>query len=67
VKVGDLVKTTRFSIGVPYGAVGLIVGVKELEWADNNPFVIDFLKETVHGERQYVVFPEDLEVVNECG
>jgi hypothetical protein len=66
-KIGDLVKTTRFSVGVPDGAVGLIVGTKELAWTDNDPFVVDFLKDTHWGERQYVVFPEDLEVVSEGG
>jgi len=66
-KIGDLVKTTRFSVGVPYGAVGLIVGVKELAWTDNDPFVVDFLKDTEYGEREYIVFPEDLEVISEGG
>jgi hypothetical protein len=66
-KIGDLVKTTRLSVGVPYGAVGLIIGAKELQWSDEDPFVIDFLKETEYGERQYIIFPEDLEVISEGG
>jgi len=66
-KIGDLVKTTRFSVGVPDGAVGLIVGVKELKWSDEDPFMVDFLKETKYTERQYIYFREDLEVISEGG
>jgi len=65
VKVGDLIKTTRYSVGVPEGALGLIIDEKKLGWTEEVPFVIDFLKEDKYGIRHCIYFKEDLEVVSE--
>jgi hypothetical protein len=65
VKIGDLVKTTRLSVGIPAGTAGLIIGVKNLKWASDNPFVLDFFKPDQYGLRRYIFFKEDLEVISE--
>lgn len=64
-KIGDLVKTTRFSVGIPNGAIGLIVGAKDLGWTKEKPFVIHFLKEDKYDIHHYIYFKEDLEVLSE--
>jgi hypothetical protein len=64
-KIGDLVKTNRFSVGVPEGSLGLIVDAKNLGWTEEIPFVIDFFKEDKYGIKRYIYFKEDLEVVSE--
>ncbi len=64
-KIGDLVKTTRFSVGVPEGALGLIIDEKNLGWTEEVPFVIDFFVDDKYGIRHYIYFKEDLEMVSE--
>ena len=64
-KVGDLVKTNRFSVGIEAGSIGLIIGTKDLRWTDEIPFVIDFFREDQYGLRHYIYFKEDLELVSE--
>ncbi len=64
-KVGDLVKTNRFSVGIQKGSIGLIVGTKDLKWTKEIPFVLDFFKEDQYGMRRYIYFEDDLEVVSE--
>ena len=64
-KVGDLIKTTRFSVGVPEGALGLIIDEKKLGWTEEVPFMIDFFKEDKYGIRHCIYFKEDLEIVSE--
>jgi hypothetical protein len=65
VKIGDLVKTNRFSVGVPEGSLGLIVNTKNLGWTEEVPFVIDFFVDDKYGIRHYIYFKEDLEMVSE--
>ena len=64
-KVGDLVKTTRESVGVPEGTIGLIVGTRELKWTDRPTFDIDIFESDQYGIRKYVYFVDDLEVLSE--
>jgi hypothetical protein len=65
VKIGDLVKTTRFSVGVPAESLGLIVGLRSLGWTDRLVYDIDLFKEDQYGLRKYIYFKEDLEVLSE--
>ena len=64
-KVGDLVKTTRESVGVPRGTIGLIIGTRKLKWTDRPTFDIDIFEADRYGIRKYVYFVDDLEVVSE--
>ena len=38
-KIGDLVKNLRASIGIPKGTVGLVISKDEARWADNTGVV----------------------------
>ena len=64
-KVGDLVKTTRESIGIPEGALGLIVGMRSLGWTTRLAYDIDLFKADQYGLRKYIYFGEDLEIISE--
>ena len=64
-KVGDLVKTTRESVGVPEGTIGLIIGTRKLKWTDRPTFDIDIFKADQYGIRKYIYFVDDLELVSE--
>jgi hypothetical protein len=65
VKVGDLVKTNRESVGIPEGALGLIVSIRNLGWSDRLAYDVDLFKPDQYGLRQYIYFKEDLEVISE--
>jgi len=60
-----LVKTTRFSVGVPKETMGLIIDIKILQWTTAPAYVLDIFKEDQYGMRHYIYFEEDLEVVSE--
>ena len=64
-KVGDLVKTTRESVGVPEGTTGIIIGSRKLKWTDRPTFDIDIFEADQYGIRKYIYFEEDLEVISE--
>ena len=66
-KVGDLVRTRRESVGVPKGTIGVIVGTRELKWTDRPTFDIDIFEADQYGIRKYVYFEDDLEMVSEGG
>ena len=66
-KVGDLVRTLRESVGVPKGTIGVIVGTRELKWTDRPTFDIDIFEADQYGIRKYVYFEDDLELVSEGG
>ena len=66
-KVGDLVKTTRESVGVPRGTIGLIIGTRKLKWTDRPTFDIDIFEADQYGIRKYIYFVDDLELVSEGG
>jgi hypothetical protein len=65
VKVGDLVKTLRESVGVPAGTKGIIIGSRKLKWTDRPTFDVDIFEADQYGIRKYVYFEDDLEVVSE--
>jgi len=67
VKVGDLVKTTRESVGVPAGTTGIIIGSRKLKWTDRPTFDVDIFEADQYGIRKYIYFEDDLEVVSEGG
>ena len=64
-KVGDLVKTTRESVGIPKGTTGIIIGSRELKWTDRPTFDVDIFEADQYGIRKYIYFEEDLEVISE--
>jgi hypothetical protein len=66
VKAGDLVRTTRASIGVPAGAIGLIIETHEPR-ADGASYKIHELRlMAIKSAVKYRRFlSKDLEVVNE--
>ena len=66
-KVGDLVKTTRESVGVPAGTTGIIIGSRKLKWTDRPTFDVDIFEADQYGIRKYIYFEDDLEVVSEGG
>ena len=64
-KVGDLVRTTRESVGVPEGTTGIIIGSRKLKWTDRPTFDVDIFEADQYGIRKYIYFEDDLEVVSE--
>ena len=64
-KVGDLVRTTRESVGVPAGTKGIIIGSRKLKWTDRPTFDVDIFEADQYGIRKYIYFEDDLEVVSE--
>ena len=64
-KVGDLGRTTRESVGVPAGTKGIIVGSRKLKWTDRPTYDIDIFEADQYGIRKYVYFEDDLELVSE--
>ena len=64
-KVGDLVKTNHESVGIPEGALGMIVGIRSLGWSDRLAYDVDLFKPDQYGIRKYMYFEDGLEVISE--
>ena len=58
--VGDLVKITRTSIGVPTGTIGLILEHLQGELSDIEIYVVQLC----NAARQCTYLPRDLEVIS---